>query len=106
MLFRGYRAASEGSAHGAALAAPRASAAFRTGDLGWLDDRGRLVVIGRSDDMVITGGENVHPSEVEEALRAQLAAAAAADPEREAVVRADKDVPFERVVRVLDAVRT
>ncbi len=40
-----------------------------TGDIGRLDDAGRLTIIGRADDMVITGGENVHPAEVEEVLR-------------------------------------
>jgi O-succinylbenzoic acid--CoA ligase len=41
---------------------------LRTGDLGRLDDRGRLVVTGRKGDVIITGGENVSPSEVEAAL--------------------------------------
>ncbi|MGB3673703.1 MAG: AMP-binding protein [Candidatus Nanopelagicales bacterium] len=40
-----------------------------TGDIGRLDEEGRLSIIGRADDMVITGGENVHPTEVEEVLR-------------------------------------
>jgi O-succinylbenzoic acid--CoA ligase len=42
---------------------------FRTGDLGRLDD-GVLTVLGRRDDTIITGGENVHPEEVESVLRA------------------------------------
>lgn len=41
---------------------------FTTGDLGSIDERGRLFVLGRADDVIITGGENVHPSEVERAL--------------------------------------
>jgi O-succinylbenzoic acid--CoA ligase len=41
---------------------------YRTGDRGWLDERGRLHVAGRSDDTIISGGENVDPSEVEDAL--------------------------------------
>ncbi len=40
-----------------------------TGDIGRIDDAGRLTIVGRSDDVVITGGENVHPAEVEEVLR-------------------------------------
>ena len=40
-----------------------------TGDLGHLDERGALVVTGRKDDVIITGGEKVHPAEVENTLR-------------------------------------
>lgn len=42
--------------------------AVDTGDAGWLDEHGYLHLIGRADDTVITGGENVHPSEVEAVL--------------------------------------
>ena len=41
---------------------------YFTGDLGEIDDEGNLRVSGRIDDMVISGGENVHPLEVEDAL--------------------------------------
>jgi fatty-acyl-CoA synthase len=40
-----------------------------TGDIGRLDPDGRLTIVGRADDIVITGGENVHPTEVEEVMR-------------------------------------
>jgi acyl-CoA synthetase (AMP-forming)/AMP-acid ligase II len=39
-----------------------------SGDLGWFDEDGRLFVAGRDDDMVISGGENVFPRELEDAL--------------------------------------
>lgn len=39
-----------------------------TGDVGDIDDRGRLTIFGRADDRIITGGENVDPREVEDAL--------------------------------------
>ncbi len=40
-----------------------------TGDLGWLDDAGRLHVQGRRSDVIVTGGEKVVPGVVEAALR-------------------------------------
>lgn len=43
---------------------------FTTGDLGRLDADGRLTVLGRADDMLISGGKNVHPLEVESCLAA------------------------------------
>ncbi|MCG2578032.1 AMP-binding protein [Dechloromonas sp. XY25] len=39
-----------------------------TGDLGCLDAGGRLTVLGRADDMLISGGRNVHPQEIESCL--------------------------------------
>jgi O-succinylbenzoic acid--CoA ligase len=48
---------------------------FTTDDLGELDDAGRLVVLGRADDVVVTGGEKVAPAAVEEALAAHPAVA-------------------------------
>jgi fatty-acyl-CoA synthase len=56
-----------------------------TGDLGVLDDAGRLTVLGREDDMVVVGGENVYPGQVEDVLAedpsvAEVAVVAADDP--------------------------
>jgi acyl-CoA synthetase (AMP-forming)/AMP-acid ligase II len=41
---------------------------FHTGDLGHLDARGLLHITGRQSDMYISGGANVYPREIEEAL--------------------------------------
>ena len=42
---------------------------LHTGDLGYRDADGRLWVVGRVDDMIVTGGENVAPASVESTLR-------------------------------------
>ncbi|MFB1297917.1 acyl-CoA ligase FadD12 [Mycobacterium sp. pW049] len=39
-----------------------------SGDMGYLDDAGRLFVVGRDDEMIVSGGENVYPIEVEKTL--------------------------------------
>jgi acyl-CoA synthetase (AMP-forming)/AMP-acid ligase II len=49
--------------------------AVRTGDLGWLDDAGRLHLAGRRKEMYVRGGYNVHPAETEAILAAHPAVA-------------------------------
>ncbi len=41
-----------------------------TGDMGYLDGSGRLYIVGREDDMIVSGGENVYPRALENALAA------------------------------------
>ena len=41
---------------------------FRTGDIGRVDEVGRLLITGRLKEMMIVGGENVFPREIEEVL--------------------------------------
>jgi acyl-CoA synthetase (AMP-forming)/AMP-acid ligase II len=51
---------------------------FRSGDGGYLDDEGYLFLTDRINDMIITGGENVMPSEVENVLASHAAVVEAA----------------------------
>jgi long-chain acyl-CoA synthetase len=53
-----------------ATADPGAFGAFTVGDLGRVDDDGFVWLDGRRDDLIITGGVNVYPAEVEKALAA------------------------------------
>jgi acyl-CoA synthetase (AMP-forming)/AMP-acid ligase II len=59
MLFEGYTGGGDKDRHGALMA---------TGDVGHFDSDGRLFVDGRDDDMIVSGGENVFPGEVEDLL--------------------------------------
>jgi malonyl-CoA/methylmalonyl-CoA synthetase len=43
---------------------------FRTGDIGEWDEAGYLRIVGRAKELIITGGYNVYPREIEEVLRA------------------------------------
>ncbi len=51
---------------------------FRTGDAGWLSEDGYLFLHDRIKDMIVSGGENVYPAEVENALLAHTMVADAA----------------------------
>ncbi len=51
---------------------------LRTGDAGYVDEEGHLWVLARREDLIVTGGENVAPQEVEDVLRAHPAVADAA----------------------------
>ncbi|PZF96987.1 AMP-binding protein [Micromonospora deserti] len=59
MLFEGYTSGAERDRHEGLL---------DTGDLGRISAEGLLFVDGRADDMIVSGGENVFPSEVEDLL--------------------------------------
>jgi fatty-acyl-CoA synthase len=61
MLFEGYTSGETEDMHDGHMS---------TGDLGHLDEEGRLFIEGRADDMIVSGGENVYPEEVEETLAA------------------------------------
>jgi len=51
---------------------------FHTGDLGWRDDDGFLFIVDRKKDLIIRGGYNVYPREVEEVLYSHPSVAEAA----------------------------
>ncbi len=58
---------------------------FRTGDIGRFDEQGNLVILGRTRDLIIRGGENIAPAEIEALLRThpgvtQLAVVGIPDP--------------------------
>lgn len=72
-VMTGYWRDPEGSA-----AAFTADGFVRTGDLGWLDERDRLRLVGRTKEMYVRGGYNVHPVEVEAVLSAAPEVAAVA----------------------------
>ncbi len=72
---------------------------YATGDVGRLDEDGDLWVLGRVDDMIVSGGENVHPLEVEEVLAQHPAVAEVA------VVGAPDERLGQRVVAVVVAER-
>jgi fatty-acyl-CoA synthase len=59
-VFRGYRGLPEATA-----TALTADGWFRSGDLGHLDADGYLYIAGRIKDMIISGGENIYPAEIE-----------------------------------------
>ena len=52
----------------AAAARRSSTASSRSGDVGHFDDGGRLFIDGRDDEMIVSGGENVFPREVEDLL--------------------------------------
>ena len=63
LVMRGYLNAPEATA-----AAIDADGWLHTGDLGSMDERGYLRIAGRIKDMIIRGGENIYPREIEEVL--------------------------------------
>ncbi len=61
-----------------ATAAALRSGMYHTGDIGYLDERGQLFIRGRQNDLIIRGGANVYPAEVERVLASHPAVAGVA----------------------------
>jgi acyl-CoA synthetase (AMP-forming)/AMP-acid ligase II len=72
MLFDGYteRRGGKGEAPLLPPQKERHGGLMATGDLGWINDDGLLFVAGRDDDMIVSGGENAFPREVEDVIAA------------------------------------
>jgi fatty-acyl-CoA synthase len=77
---------------------PLVDGLMSTGDVGHLDARGRLFVDGREDEMIVSGGENVFPREIEDLLAAHEAVV-------EAAAIGVRDESFGQRVRVFVVVR-
>jgi fatty-acyl-CoA synthase len=69
LLFEGYTGGGDKT---------RVRGMMSTGDVGYFDSAGRLFVTGRDDEMIVSGGENVFPAEVEDLLASQPEVAEAA----------------------------
>jgi acyl-CoA synthetase (AMP-forming)/AMP-acid ligase II len=85
LLFEGYTGGGDKARYGDLMS---------TGDMGHFDRDGRLFVDGRDDDMIVSGGENVFPSEVEDLLAAYPGV-------REAAVHGVPDAEFGQRLRAV-----
>jgi len=85
--------------------------AHRTGDLGYLDANGRLVVTARKGGVIVTGGENVHPAVVEAAIESipttgQAVVFGTADDEWGEIVVAVVEARSDDIPKIMDEVRS
>lgn len=72
---------------------------FRTGDLGEIDDEGYVSIVGRAKELIISGGYNVYPREIEDLLRQHP------EIEEAAVIGEPSDEWGERVVAYIVSTR-
>lgn len=109
ILVRGAQVSGEyAAAHSNAQRRVEPDGWFHTGDLGEIDDKGFLFILGRKDDMIIRGAENISPVEVENALKdfagvRDAAVVGVQDPEWgqrvEAAVEGDPSIDPAEVIR-------
>jgi acyl-CoA synthetase (AMP-forming)/AMP-acid ligase II len=82
---------------------------LRTGDMGWMDEEGYIYLAGRGDDMIIRGGENISPEEVENILHSHPKVEEAAvigvpdpewgqEPRAVVVLKRGKDATSEEII--------
>ena len=82
---------------------------LRTGDMGWRDEDGYIYLSGRADDMIIRGGENISPEEVEDVLHShpkieEAAVIGVSDPEwgqeprAVVVLKKDEEATAEEII--------
>ncbi|MGB1125895.1 MAG: class I adenylate-forming enzyme family protein, partial [Phycisphaeraceae bacterium] len=70
---------------------------FRTGDIGKLDDEGYLYITGRKKEMLIVGGENVFPREIEEVLNMHPSVKASAVVGKQDDMRGEVPIAFVEI---------
>jgi len=75
---------------------------FRTGDMGRLDEEGYLYVTGRKKEMLIIGGENVYPREIEEVLNRHASVAASGVVGRQDSTRGEVPVAYVELAEGAD----
>lgn len=71
---------------------------FNTGDIGHIDEDGYLYILDRREDLIISGGENIYPKEIEDLIHAQLDVQAV-------VVKRTSDVWGEEPVLLVEGVK-
>jgi long-chain acyl-CoA synthetase len=94
-MFRGYHGRPE------LTAARLRDGWFQTGDIGYIDHRGRIHLCGRADDMFVLNSVNIHPQDIESQLRQFPAVADAAVLPRRSPVHGD--IPVALIVPAGDA---
>jgi long-chain acyl-CoA synthetase len=84
----------------------RTTRAFRSGDIGHVDGEGYLYITGRKKEMLIVGGENVFPREIEEVLNTHAAVRASAVIGRQDGMRGEVPIALVELHEKADFIET